>query len=458
MRRKESVFVEMENPELPAEEVCQVVLKLKDDTAVPPDEPIQNYLPGWEKLESVYPGIAIAPLCRSLTPDEVNEHRARAKEYDPEYAAVAPNFLSYYAVTYPPGTEAESLQRTLASAWEFVEYAALSGYVPPPPLVNAANEPHRHLQTYLNAAPAGVDAAVAWQQPGGHGAGVRLCDLEQGWGLTINHEDLPLNRITLASGVDKAYWAHGTAVLGIIAAVDNQVGMVGIAPGLAHIDLVSVWRTAETYDPYDALWHAIHRLGPGDVILLEMQTDGGLPIEYYAHMHWLIRQAVAEQIVVIEAAGNGNNNLGHLLDTAVNNQGSQVWNPAGPYFDSGAVLVAAAAFANGQYTPTATTGRGRRVDCFAWGAGVATTTLKAANPEWSNLYTNGFDGTSAAAAIVAGTAVALQGMAKARHNGQPLSPWQVRHLLKRGTPSANGHLLDGIGVMPDMAQIVAALP
>ncbi|MBL1131074.1 MAG: peptidase S8/S53 subtilisin kexin sedolisin [Chloroflexi bacterium] len=454
MREKNVDLVEMEYPELPQEEIRQVVLKLMDDTAVPPDEPIETYLPGWKELAAAYPGIAIVPLCHSLTPDEIREHMARAKEYDPAYAAVAPNFLNYFAVTYPSGTEAEFLRRALASAWEFVEYATLSGYVPPPPLVNAANEPWRHLQIYLNAAPVGVDAAVAWQQPGGHGAGVCLCDLEQGWGLAINHEDLPLNRITLASGVDKAYWAHGTAVLGIIAAVDNQVGMVGIAPGVAHIDLVSLWRADGTYNPYDALWHAIHRLVPGDVILLETQTDGGLPIEHYAHMHQLIRQAVAEQIVVVEAAGNG----GRLLDTAVNNQGSQVWNPAGPYVDSGAVLVAAANVANGQYTATAATNRGRRVDCFAWGAGVATTAVQSANPQANNLYTNGFNGTSAAAAIVAGTAVALQGIAKARHNGQPLSPWQMRHLLKQGTPSANGHLLDGIGVMPNLVQIVAALP
>lgn len=457
MREKESVFVEMEYPELPAAEVCQVVLKLRDDTAVPPNEPIETYLPGWKELAAAYPGIAIAPLCRSLTPDEIREHMARAKEYDPDYAAVAPNFLNYFAVTYPPGTEAESLRRTLASAWEFVEYATLSGYVPPPPLVNAANEPWRHLQIYLNAAPVGVDAATAWQQPGGDGAGVRLCDLEQGWGLAIHHEDLPLNRITLASGVDKVFWAHGTAVLGIIAAVDNQVGMVGIAPGVAHIDLVSLWRADGTYNPYDALWHAIHRLGPGDVILLEMQTDGGLPIEYYDHMHQLIRQAVAEQIVVIEAAGNGEDNEGHLLDTAVNDQGSQVWNPAGPYFDSGAVLVAGANVANGQYTATATTNHGRRVDCFALGAGVATTAVQSANPQTNNLYTGGFNGTSAAAAIVAGTAVALQGMAKARHNGQPLSSWQVRHLLKQGTSSANGHNVDGIGVMPHFPQMLALL-
>ncbi|MCL4264594.1 MAG: S8 family serine peptidase [Anaerolineae bacterium] len=457
MRDKNVDLVEMEYPELPLEEIRQVVLKLTDDTAVPPDEPIEYYLPGWKELAAAYPGITIAPLCRSLTSEEIKEHMALAREYDPDYAAVAPNFLNYFAVTYPPGTEAESLRRTLASAWDFVEYAALSGYVPPPPLVNAADEPRRHLQIYLNAAPVGVDAAAAWQQPGGDGAGVRLCDLEQGWGLAINHEDLPLNRITLASGVDKVFWAHGTAVLGIIAAVDNQVGMVGIAPGVAHIDLVSLWRTDKTYNPYDALWHAIHRLGPGDVILLEMQTDGGLPIEYYDHMHWLIRQAVAEQIVVIEAAGNGEDNEGHLLDTAVNNQNIKVWNPAGPYFDSGAVLVAAANVANGQYTATATTNHGQRVDCFALGAGVATTAVQSANLQANNLYTGGFNGTSAAAAIVAGTAVALQGIAKARHNGQPLSPWQMRHLLKQGTPSANGHNVDGIGVMPHFPQMLPLL-
>lgn len=455
MQAKYPELIDIEYAEEEPVEIRQVVLKLTDDTAVPPDD-IREFLPGWHKLEDAFPGITIAPLCRSLSPEDIAEHMAQASEYDPEYAAAAPNFLNYFGVMYPPETDAAELQETLASAWEFAEYATLAGTVPPPPLVNAANEPWRHLQTYLDAGPAGVDAAAAWQQAGGHGAGVHLCDLEQGWGVGVQHEDLPANRMALASGVDKAYWAHGTAVLGIIAAVDNQLGMVGIAPGVAQISLVSLWRTETVYDPYDALWDAIHRLRPGDVILLEAQAHNWLPLEYYSHVHWLIRQAVAEQKVVIEAAGNG----GHDLNTAVNSLNQQVWNPMGPFFDSGAVLVAAAGLLNGGYVPTAATNRGQRVDCFALGEAVASTAVIQGDLNTRNRYTGGFDGTSAAAAIVAGTAVALQGMARADqaiNGGQPFSPGHMRQLLQMGTSSANGRAVDGLGVMPNLQQIVAAL-
>ena len=41
-------------------------------------------------------------------------------------------------------------------------------------------------QSYLNAAPPGVDARYAWGLPGGRGDGVKIIDIEGGW--NFGHE------------------------------------------------------------------------------------------------------------------------------------------------------------------------------------------------------------------------------------------------------------------------------
>ncbi|MDX1547282.1 MAG: hypothetical protein R3247_09860, partial [Rhodothermales bacterium] len=61
----------------------------------------------------------------------------------------------------------------------------------------------------------------------------------------------------------------------------------------------------------------------------------------------------------------------------------------------------------------------------------------------------------AAAAIIAGAALSVQGMAEARL-GRRLTPWQLRALLSDpvyGTGSAYGESIDKIGVMPDLRSI-----
>jgi hypothetical protein len=68
-----------------------------------------------------------------------------------------------------------------------------------------------------------------------------------------------------------------------------------------------------------------------------------------------------------------------------------------------------------------------------------------------------FGDTSGAAAIVAGVAASIQGMALAKH-GQFLTPRKVRQLLTIGsdvhdTPASP----TVVGVMPDLAQIIAAI-
>jgi hypothetical protein len=88
---------------------------------------------------------------------------------------------------------------------------------------------------------------------------------------------------------------------------------------------------------------------------------------------------------------------------------------------------------------------GSRIDCFAQGTYVLTTVTP-------NDYTKAFDGTSSASAIVAGAALAVQGVVE-KNLGFRLDSWQMRQLLIIGT-TAEGQ---GIGVMPDLRKIINAI-
>ena len=78
-------------------------------------------------------------------------------------------------------------------------------------------------QGYLAVAPGGVDAQFAWTIAGGGGAGVRIIDCEWAWRFT--HEDLLQNQGGVVAGTSSGDTNHGTAVLGVISADRNSIGM-----------------------------------------------------------------------------------------------------------------------------------------------------------------------------------------------------------------------------------------
>src|SRR5262249_32900644 len=55
--------------------------------------------------------------------------------------------------------------------------------------VNPGDDTYSGSESFLDAAPTGIDARWVWTQPNGDGAGMRFIDLEQGW--LLGHEDLP---------------------------------------------------------------------------------------------------------------------------------------------------------------------------------------------------------------------------------------------------------------------------
>ena len=200
-------------------------------------------------------------------------------------------------------------------------------------------------QGYLDAAPGGIDARYAWTVPGGRGAGVQIIDCEGAWRFT--HEDLVANQggVIRTQTTDLGWRNHGTAVMGEISGDLNAFGVTGICPD-AYVRGCSIFDTGGLPA---AIVAAADRLRPGDIILIEVQY--GHPSKGYTSIEWwpadfaAIRYAVSRGVIVVEAAGNGNNDLDDpVYNTALAGFPSDWKNPFNRSLrDSGAVLVGAGA-------------------------------------------------------------------------------------------------------------------
>ncbi len=328
------------------------------------------------------------------------------------------------------------------------------------PVVNAADDPLNAQQGYENSAPAGIDARWAWTQSGGEGQGVGVVDLEQGWRL--GHEDLATKAPTLISGVNHdgsgGYVGHhGTAVLGEIAADDNTRGIVGIAPSLASLRVTSHFDGSTALHVADAAVAALPSMTGGDVLLLEVQRGALLlPTETDVADFDAVRLATARGVIVIEAAGNGANDL----DAWADGSGRFRLRRGHPDFrDSGAIMTGAAlsgVVGGTSHTRAGFSNFGSRVDCYGWGENVTTCGYGDLSPGAGidASYTGTFSGTSSASPIVVGAAVLTQSMYRAA-TGTRLSPGQMRTILSspaNGTPQSTA-VAGNIGSMPDLRQI-----
>jgi hypothetical protein len=390
---------------------------------------------------------ALADLRQTSPGAEFHPYFAAGAEAAHARAAARAPFDRYLAAeAADPQSAAELAGRLRRLA--FVEAAYVEGRPCPPP-VNAADDPRSASQGYLDAAPAGIDARWAWAHA--DGGGVRVVDLEQGW--TLNHEDLAAASISLISGLNHAFPGHGTAVLGQLVGVDNTRGVVGIAPR-ATARVVSQWRSSTNYNTADAILSAVDAMGEGDVLLLEANVDFNgyslLPVEIEPAVFDAIRHAVDAGIVVVEAAGNGGNDL----DTVLDSDNRQVFNRSGADFrDSGAIIVGASA-STAPHGRLGFSNHGSRIDCYAWGQNIVTTG-DGLNGTSTTQYTTGFGGTSGASPMVAGAAVLLQSWRK-RRLGRTYAPESMRDMLASpalNTASANP-AADRIGVMPDLRRII----
>ncbi len=337
---------------------------------------------------------------------------------------------------------------------DIVEYVQFVAVQVPPPCddIAPATPPYRNQQGYLTRNP-GLHADCAQLIAGASGTGITIADVE--YGLQHTHEDLCDVILepgqTIAQGVFNNGWHHhGTAVAGIITALDNNFGCTGIVPD-AMYRFFSEWTAQDGFRREDAFAAAINALSPGDVILLEMQAFGPndvfVPAEYELAMWTLTRTAVDSGIIVVAAAGNGNQNL----DSAVHAQ----YMARG---DSGAILIGAGT-ADTNHARLSFSNFGSRVDVQGWGAAVFTLgygNFAQHGNDPNQVYSHNFNGTSSASAVVAASVVALQSISLNNFNTL-LTPSQMRGLLIATGRPQGGNLIAHIGPFPNLGSAALAL-
>jgi subtilisin family serine protease len=390
-------------------------------------------------------GVLATPLFSEVPDDVVDDARARWVRVD-VVAGSVPAMLEMLA--HDPNVE------QAFAAPEFALAAGTSAEAARDddscPITTPSFESY---QGYLGPAPHGIDAPAAWRR-GFRGAGVWFADIEGGW--NVKHEDLPGDRISHVAGRpirDPAWQAHGTAVLGEVVGRDNGKGVVGIAPDVERVFTASIGGIPVA----DAIDRAARKLRAGDVLLIELQTAGPrgrwLPVEYWDDVYDAIAAAAKRGVVVIEAAGNGAEDLDHADYEHKFDRARR---------DSGAIMVGAGAPPRDGYddrTKLDFSNYGGRVDVQGWGRKVATLDygdLQACDDVRDRHYTGEFSGTSSASPIVAGAAVILEGIAR-QQKGRVLTPSELRAILRStGTPQA-GDTSRQIGPRPDLARAIAAL-
>ena len=299
-----------------------------------PESGLRARSDGIESLE----GADVTPLAELLASEGVtlrplfgtSEGRLKAEtdSLDASADVGVPDTSIYYRVE-APDERLEDLAARLREQ-DIVEVAYIKPRAARPQILNAMSpqgeEPPTYTpdftarQGYLNAAPEGIDARYAWTQPGGHGAGVGIIDIEGAWRFT--HEDLRQNQGGVVSGTASTKLNernHGTAVAGVFGGDRNAFGITGICAD-ANVRAIS------DYDGLhlaEAIRQAANMHNPGDIILIEchlpgprfnfQEHEGGdrgyIAVEWWPDVFDAIRYAVGCGVIVVEPAGNGAEDL-----------------------------------------------------------------------------------------------------------------------------------------------------
>ena len=173
-------------------------------------------------------------------------------------------------------------------------------------------------------------------------------------------------------------------------------------------------------------------------------------MEFWDDVFEVIEIASARGVVVVEAAGNGAEDLDHEAYGGKLDRRKR---------DSGAIMVGAGAPAVDGWTDRSRldfSNHGSRVDVQGWGRMVATLDygdLQGCDAA-QRKYTDLFGGTSSASPIVAGAALLVESVVKTE-KGCPLSPRDLRALLvETGSPQTDGphgSAKQHIGPRPDLS-------
>lgn len=392
----------------------------------------------------------------------VSEDRLQAKaaSLEAETGEEIPDLSVYYRVEAPVERLEELAEKLIK--FDTVEAVYVKPPAEPPQILNdmlpSSEEPpattpdFTNRQLYLDAAPGGIDARYSWTQSGGRGWNVRIIDIEGAW--RFSHEDLVQNQGGVVGGTPTSNlgWRnHGTAVVGEFGGDLNTIGITGICSD-ANVRSISIFGSGSSSS--GAIRQAADMLSPGDIILIELHRPGPrfnfagrddqrgyIPVEWWPDDFDAIRYASSRGVIVVEAGGNGAENLDDsIYNTRPSGFPTSWTNPFNrANRDSGAIVVGAGS------PPPGTHGRnhgpdrsrldfsnyGAIIDTQGWGREVTTAGYGdlqgGANEDlW---YTDTFSGTSSASPIIVGAIGCAQGVLRARGR-IPLTPIRARDLLR----------------------------
>jgi hypothetical protein len=415
---------------------------------------------------------------------------ARAAAVAAETGRTGPDLTVFYKVEAPS-------DRMAALAEELRRHDAVDAvYIKPPaepPIVNDippdANDAPPVTpdfvasQVYLGPAAAGIEAQWAHTRPGGKGDNIRIIDVEGAW--RFSHEDLMQVQGGVVGGTqstDIGWRNHGTAVIGVFGGDENTFGVTGIAPN-ANTRAISIFGPGQ--GSAKAIHDAADLLGAGDIILIELHRPGPrfnftnrddqlgyIAVEWWEDDWAAIKYATNKGVIVVEAGGNGAENLDDAIYSVKPAGFPSGWtNPFNrANRDSGAIIVGAGA------PPPGTHGRdwgpdrsrlgfsnyGSSVDVQGWGREVTTcgygNLQGGANEDlW---YTDSFSGTSSSSPVVVGAVASTQGNRKAI--GQPVyTPAQMRNKLRTTgstqTDAPGRPATQRIGNRPNLKQLIGGI-
>jgi hypothetical protein len=368
-----------------------------------------------------------------------------------------PDLNLYFQLRLPAGVDTERIAAAFRQLPEVEAVYRVPRPAPSPVAPDYYTVSSGSYQKYQDAAPTGVDGRYAGTLTGARGTGVKICDVE--YSYNASHVDLGTVTLVGSAGVDPYNDNnHGTAVLGVYGATANTEGVTGLA--YAAQKLFAAANTASGYNVGAAVTTCAANISAGDVIVIEQQMSGPIsgkyvPVEWYKPWYDAIRTAVAANKIVVEAAGNGGQNL----DDPMYSTGNNGHYPFLAQNDSGAIIVGAGkspAYGTSARSAHDFSTYGSTVDLQGWGDGVVTTgygTLYSA--EGVNRYfASGFNGTSSATPVVAGSVASLQGRYKSLY-GTFLTPASVKSRLRTYGTAQTG--TKNIGPLPDLRRALTGL-
>ncbi|MFP5112219.1 S8 family peptidase [Bacillaceae bacterium C204] len=269
-----------------------------------------------------------------------------------------------------------------------------------------------------------IEAPKIWEKSKGKGITVAILDT----GCDETHPDLSeriiggrnfTNDDNGNPDVYTDYNGHGTHVAGTIAAIQNDKGVIGVAPEASLLILKVLDKNGS--GQYDWIINGINYAVEQKVDIISMSLGGS---EDVPELHRAIQNAVANQILVVCAAGNE----GDGQDS------SDEWAYPGSYNE-----VISVGAINLQRRSSEFSNSNNEVDLVAPGEEILSTFL---NGKYAKL-----SGTSMATPHVSGALALIKEIANKNFERNLTEPELYAQLIKRTIPLGNSPKLEGNGLL-----------